>query len=288
MNILITGARGQLGSSIKKLQPQSKHAYFFADLEDLDITDCEAVREYIFKHHIEVIINCAAYTNVDKAEIEKEGAYSLNAYALQNLIDALKVNNGRIIHISTDYVFGEPKNKHPFTENDEVNPINVYGKSKHQGEEIIRRSGLDYIIIRTAWLYSEFGQNFVKKIISLLQTQNSIKVVFDQIGTPTYAGDLAKCIIQILDKEDFESHIGTYHFTNEGVCSWYDFAQEIKRLIGNQTTHINPCRSFEFPTPAKRPCFSVLDKSKIKKEFNLIIPYWVDSLSKCISNLDLD
>lgn len=285
MNILVTGANGQLGNCIRKASRDSKDNYIFTDVAELDITDKEAVRKAVTGNDIKVIINCAAYTNVDKAETDRELAELLNATAVRNLAEAVKENNGFLIHISTDYVFGgEPYNT-PCREDQKGTPTGVYGATKHHGEQQIAHSGVKALIIRTAWLYSEYGKNFVKTMLNLTAAKPELKVVFDQAGTPTYAQDLADAIVHIVQTRQFEGNEGIYHYSNEGVTSWYDFAKMISALAGNKSCDIQPCHSGEFPSPVKRPSYSVLDKTKFKDTFGLKIPYWVDSLTTCIKNL---
>lgn len=286
MNILVTGAKGQLGSEINNLKKNPKNNYYFAGKENLDITDIKSIRKYISNNEINIIINCAAYTAVEKAEKEFKKADLVNHIAVKNLADVAKENDVSLIHISTDYVFGGERNE-PFDENDVVNPLGVYGKTKYAGEQAIKKIGCKAIIIRTSWLYSFFGNNFVKTIIKLISEKDQIKVVYDQIGSPTYARDLAKFIIHIIETKKYIGNEGLYHFTNEGVTSWYDFAIEIAQLARNTKCKILPCRSAEFPVKVKRPAYSVLDKAKIKKVFDIEIPYWKESLKRCINRLCL-
>ena len=259
----------------------------FADVtpgaEYLDITDREAVMAFVKERGIDTIVNCAAYTNVDKAESDPETAELLNATAVRHLADAMKAVGGLLIHISTDYVFGKEPYNTPCKEDQKGTPTGVYGLTKLHGEEAIKASGCRAVIIRTAWLYSEFGKNFVRTMLKLTAEKPQLKVVFDQVGTPTYADDLAEAIATILEtpKE------GIYHYSNEGVCSWYDFAKAIAEFAGHKTCDILPCHSEEFPSPVHRPAYSVLDKTKIKETFGLKIPYWTDSLKKCIKNLEV-
>ncbi len=289
MNILVTGANGQLGNELRIVSRGSKDRFVFTDVVDaqgqetvhLDITDLEAVRELVKAHGIDVIINCAAYTNVDKAETDAELAELLNAKAPQNLAIAMKEAGGLLVHISTDYVFGKEPYNTPCREDMVGTPTGVYGLTKLHGEQNILESGCRYVIIRTAWLYSEFGKNFVKTMLNLTATKPELKVVFDQVGTPTYAYDLAEAIVKIIENPVE----GIYHYSNEGVCSWFDFTKMIAEYSGQTICNIQPCHSEEFPSPVKRPSFSVLDKTKIKETFKLEIPYWTDSLKKCIKNL---
>ena len=331
MNILVTGANGQLGNEMRIVTKGSKDKYIFTDVCDehpesiemlhklagedvdtstikLDITNLEAIRTIVRENNVGVIVNCAAYTNVDAAESNKELAELLNAKAPENLAIAMKEVGGLLIHISTDYVFGKEPYNTPCKEDQKGTPTGVYGLTKLHGEQAIERVGCDYVIIRTAWLYSEFGKNFVKTMLNLTATKPQLKVVFDQVGTPTYAYDLAKVIITILDdyKLSLNSKLSTlnyakagiYHFSNEGVCSWYDFTKMIQQISVELETpetaetfgthgscEVLPCHSDEFPSPVKRPVYSVLDKTKVKETFGISIPYWMDSLNVCIENL---
>ena len=287
MNILITGADGQLGNEIRRKSSGSADKYFFTDYKELDICDKNAVRDFVVTNDIEVIVNCAAYTNVDKAEDEPEKAEMLNATAVGYLAAAAKEADATLIHISTDYVFGGKAYNTPCSEKDaNGSPTGVYGITKLHGENAIRLSGCKSIIIRTAWLYSKFGKNFVKTMLSLTSSKPEIKVVFDQVGTPTYAGDLAKFIVEDIITRRQTEKTGTYHFSNEGAISWYDFAKEISRLGGTlEKCTILPCHSAEFPSKVVRPSYSVLDKSLLKEVFSVSIPYWRDSLEKCITEI---
>ena len=289
MNILVTGANGQLGNEMRIVSKGSSDRYIFTDVEELDILDKKAVMDCVRREKIEVVVNCAAYTNVDKAEDEPAFAEKLNATAVGYLAEACKDNGATLIHISTDYVFGGNEGNTPKTEDEKANPTGVYGKTKLLGERAIEKVGCKHIIIRTAWLYSEFGHNFVKTMRKLTAEKDTLKVVFDQIGTPTYALDLAEVIklfIERLKTANGQQPIanGIYHFSNEGVTSWYDFAKEICELSGNKCD-IQPCHSDEFPSKVKRPSYSVLDKTKIKNKLNITIPHWKESLKKCISKL---
>lgn len=288
MNILVTGANGQLGRHMRLLGPQSRHQYFFTDVEDLDITDPKTLAKYVDEHRIETLVNCAAYTNVDKAEEEETVADKLNHVAVGYLADTMKSVGGTLIHVSTDYVFGGNRNNTPCTEEEPVNPTGAYGRTKLSGEEALLRSGCRYLIFRTAWLYSEYGKNFVKTMLSLTADKPSLKVVFDQVGTPTYAGDLAYAIFSIIENGAVEGNEGIYHYSNEGVCSWFDFTKEIARQAGHNDCDIQPCHSNEFPSKVIRPAYSVLDKTKFKQTFNLAVPYWTDSLARCLQNLKAD
>ncbi len=289
MNILVTGANGQLGNEIQNVSKNSTDKYIFTDVcdgyEHLDITDINAIREMVQSNHVECIINCAAWTNVDKAETAGEIVELLNATAPENLAKVMKEVDGLLVHISTDYVFGADPYNVPCKEDQKGTPTGVYGLTKLHGEQKIVASGVKHIIIRTAWLYSEYGHNFVKTMLNLTATKPQLKVVFDQCGTPTYAGDLANAIYDIVENRKYEGQTGIYHFSNEGVCSWYDFTQAIAHYAGNDKCDIQPCHSNEFPSPVKRPAYSVLDKSKIKDTFGIKIPYWTESLKLCLKNL---
>lgn len=296
MNILVTGANGQLGNEMRIVARESQDRYIFSDIIDLpglrtvklDITDSESVMSFIKENEIRCIANCAAYTNVDKSEEDQETCELLNAIAPKNLAVAMKEVGGILIHISTDYVFGGDLYNTPCKENLKGTPTGVYGLTKLQGEQAIQEIGCKYIIIRMAWLYSEFGKNFVKTMMNLTATKPSLKVVFDQVGTPTYALDLAKVIFDIVENRKHEGNEGIYHFSNEGVCSWYDFAKVIAEYSGHTGCDIQPCHSSEYPSPVKRPAFSVLDNTKIKQSFGVVIPYWMDSLKLCVANMSLE
>jgi len=289
MNIFVTGANGQLGNEMQLVAKNSKDHYIFTDVCDgyqkLDITNLETIREVVKTQKVKCIINCAAWTNVDAAETAGDIVEVLNAKAPENLAVAMKEVNGLLVHVSTDYVFGGDPYNTPCKEEQKGTPTGVYGLTKLHGEEKILATGVDYIILRTAWLYSEFGKNFVKTMMNLTDSKPQLKVVFDQCGTPTYAGDLANTIFDIVENRKYEGHSGIYHFSNEGVCSWYDFTIKIAELTGNINCDIQPCHSDEFPSPVTRPAYSVLDKTKIKETFGIKIPYWTDSLKKCISHL---
>lgn len=291
MNILVTGANGQLGNEVQIVSKLSaKDHYFFTDVcdgyEKLDITDIEKVRAFVKAHEINCIINCAAWTNVDKAETAGDIVETLNAVAPENLAKVMKEAGGLLVHISTDYVFGGDPYNTPCREDQKGTPTGVYGLTKLHGEQKIEATGCDHVIIRTAWLYSEFGHNFVKTMLNLTATKPMLKVVFDQTGTPTYAGDLANVIFDIVENRKFEGNTGVYHFSNEGVCSWYDFTKMIALLAGHTDCDIEPCHSDEYPSPVTRPAYSVLDKTKIKETFSVKIPYWLDSLKKCMNNIN--
>lgn len=320
MTILVTGANGQLGNEMRIVTKGSKDKYIFTDVCEehpesiemlhklagddvdtsttkLDITNLDAIREMVQENDVKVIVNCAAWTNVDGAEDSEkyELVELLNAKAPENLAIAMKEVNGLLVHISTDYVFGGDPYNTPCKEDQKGTPTGVYGLTKLHGEQAIQNVGCKYVIIRTAWLYSEFGKNFVKTMLNLTATKPQLKVVFDQVGTPTYAYDLAQAITTILDdyKQALNSQpstlsyakTGIYHFSNEGVCSWYDFAKMIAEYAGQIECHIQPCHSDEFPSKVKRPSYSVLDKTKIKDTFEIKIPYWADSLKKCVWSL---
>ena len=318
MNILVTGANGQLGNEMRLVSLHSRDKFIFTDVVNiegvettlLDITDLEAVRRIVMEQEINVIVNCAAYTNVDKAESDQDFCEVLNAKAPENLAIAMKEVNGLLIHISTDYVFGGDPYNTPCKEEQKGTPTGVYGLTKLHGEENICQSGVDYLIFRTAWLYSEFGKNFVKTMLNLTATKPQLKVVFDQVGTPTYAYDLAEVIMKAIEdykEESLRSSLpaphyskcGIYHYSNEGVCSWYDFTKMIQQIaveIGyfeslpkqgdlEGLCDVQPCHSDEFPSPVKCPAFSVLDKTKVKTTFQITVPYWVDSLKRCMGNM---
>lgn len=285
MNILVTGANGQLGCCMRNAASGSADRYIFTDVAELDITDREAVARMVADNGINLIINCAAYTNVDKAETDAAFAEKLNAEAVRNLADAIKGVDGTLIHISTDYVFGGDPYNTPCREEQTGTPTGVYGLTKLHGEQAIEASGCKALIFRTAWLYSEYGKNFVKTMLNLTSTKPELKVVFDQTGTPTYAQDLADAIHHIIENRRFEGNEGIYHYSNEGVCSWFDFTKAIASMAGNTGCDIQPCHSDEFPSPVRRPAYSVLDKTKFKQTFGLRVPYWTDSLKTCINNL---
>ena len=290
--ILVTGANGQLGNEMRIIAAGSSDRYIFTDVNQiegaettyLDITDLQAVRDIVAKNNVDAIVNCAAYTNVDKAEEDVALCTLLNSKAPENLAIAMKETDGLLVHISTDYVFGGDPYNTPCTEDKKGTPTGVYGQTKLQGEEAIVATGCKHVIIRTAWLYSEFGKNFCKTMMSLTATKPQLKVVFDQAGTPTYALDLAKAIAVVLEKFD-GSQTGIYHYSNEGVCSWYDFTKMIAEYNGTTECDVQPCHSNEFPSPVKRPAYSVLDKTKIKEVFGVKVPYWTESLKQCIANI---
>ena len=287
MNILVTGSNGQLGSEIKDLVTNYKDFnFFFRDLPELNICDAESLNTFIFNQNINAVINCAAYTAVDQAEEDVEIAEQVNSIGVLNLVNALKKVNGKLIHISTDYVF-DGNSFLPYQELDELNPIGIYGETKRAGELVILNSSIDALVIRTSWLYSAYGNNFVKTMLKLGHERDELGVIFDQVGTPTYASDLAKtCLDILLDKssENISMNGKIYHYSNEGATSWYDFAKAIMEL-GSLDCKVRPIQTRDYPTPAKRPHFSVLNKTKIKKDFNIEIPYWRDSLDKCVEKL---
>ena len=285
MNVLITGSNGQLGSEIKQLKPKYDEIEFmFKDLPELDICDAKSLNSFIIDKNINAVINCAAYTAVDKAEENIEIANRVNSIGVSNLVESLEKVNGKFIHISTDYVF-DGKSSKPYKESDKVSPIGVYGETKRAGELVVINSNIDSIIIRTSWLYSSFGNNFVKTMLRMGYEKDSLNIICDQIGTPTYAKDLAKACLEILSRTDYISKKGkVYHYSNEGVSSWYDFAISIMQL-GGFNCKVNPIYTKDYPTLAKRPKYSVLNKTKIKKDFKIEIPYWKDSLKNCINLL---
>ncbi len=285
MNILVTGANGQLGNCLRNAAAAATDNYIFTDVAELDITDADAVARMVKENDVNVIVNCAAYTNVDKAEDDAEFAEILNAKAVANLANAAKSAGATLIHVSTDYVFGGATRNTPYTETEPANPIGVYGVTKLHGEEAIAHSGCKALIFRTAWLYSEYGKNFVKTMLNLTSSKPELKVVFDQVGSPTYAQDLADAIFDIVTNRKFDGNEGIYHYSNEGVCSWYDFTKMIACMAGNKNCDIKPCHSDEFPSKVTRPSFSVLDKTKYKDTFGKDVPYWTDSLKVCLKNL---
>lgn len=296
MNILVTGANGQLGNEMRIVTKGSSDKYIFTDVNQveglettyLDITDIDAIRTIVADNDIKAIVNCAAWTNVDACENDEKLAAlaeKLNADAPKNLAAAMKEVNGVLFHISTDYVFGQEPYNTPCNPNQKGTPTGVYGATKKHGEENILASGCDYIILRTAWLYSEFGKNFCKTMLTLTATKPNLSVVFDQCGTPTYAYDLAAAIFEIITERKYEGNTGIYHYSNEGVTSWYDFTQMIARISGHLECDIQPCYSSEYPSPVKRPSYSVLDKKTFKDTFGIKVPYWVDSLETCIKNI---
>lgn len=287
-NVLVTGANGQLGSELRRATADHNDIlnFIFTDVAELDITDIQAVDEFVKNNKIRYIINCAAYTAVDKAEDDTELCYKINKDAVRNLGIATANNQAKVIHVSTDYVF-DGTGSRPYTESDQICPKSVYGKSKQEGESALLEACADSIIIRTAWLYSIFGNNFVKTMIKLGKERESLNVVADQTGTPTNAADLAKAIVKILDYSEANSHFkaGIYHYSNEGITTWYDFTKAIHHDAGITTCKVNPISTDQYPTRASRPQYSVLDKSKIKAAFGIQIPQWEDSLRVCITEL---
>ena len=282
--MLVTGANGQLGCEMRKLGAVSPNEYIYTDIAELDITNREAVMGFVVENKIDVVVNCAAYTNVDRAEDDEATAELINATAVRYLAEAVKSVGGTLFHISTDYVFGTDGNT-PRTEDMPLNPLGAYGRTKLHGEEAIAEVGCKALIFRTAWLYSEFGNNFLKTMLRLTAEKEALQVVFDQVGTPTYAGDLAMTIFSIIEGGYYAGNEGIYHFSNEGVCSWYDFATEIALAAGHNKCRLLPCHSSEFPSKVNRPPYSVLDKTKIKQTFGLDIPHWRDSMMYCLRRL---
>lgn len=281
-NILVTGANGQLGSELRKMGFTHLDEVYFTDVEELDITDYTAIEHFVKEHEIDTIINCAAYTSVDKAEEVPELAAKINTEAVANLAKVAAREDCLLIHVSTDYVF-DGNGSVPYTEKDKPCPTSVYGRTKLAGEQAILKSGCFHIIIRTAWLYSTFGNNFVKTILRLAGERPEIMVVADQIGTPTYAEDLARAIVAIMGSEERIEHEGIYHFSNEGVCSWYDFAREIVRLSGRECKVV-PVTTAEYPTKTQRPAYSVLDKTKIRDTFGIEVPEWKNALERMMES----
>lgn len=280
MTILVTGGNGQLGCALRLASAESRHRYIFTDIDELDITSAKAIKEFFSKENIDVVVNCAAYTAVDLAEEQEAKAEEINHKAVALLAEACAQYNATLIHISTDYIFsGESRNA--YTEEDTPAPLNAYGRTKLAGEIAVAKSGCKSIILRTSWLYSEFGKNFVKTMRNLTATHKEIKVVADQFGTPTYAGDLAVAIVQIIEGRKYDK-CGVYNYSNRGECSWYDFAVEIARQSGNYNCKIAPCTTADYPTKAMRPRYSVLDKSKFTATFGIEIPAWQESLAECI------
>lgn len=283
MNILVTGCNGQLGNEIQLLEKgNGKHVFFNTDVNELDITDENAINAFVDANNIDGIINCAAYTAVDKAESNEAMCHTLNATAPGYLAAAMGKRGGWMVQVSTDYVFDGTKHT-PYSETDPTCPDSVYGRTKLEGEQLVRQHCERAMIVRTAWLYSIFGNNFVKTMIRLGKEKTELGVIFDQIGTPTYARDLAVAIMTAVEKGIIP---GTYHFSNEGVTSWYDFTKAIHRIAGISGCHVRPIHTEEYPTPARRPHYSVLDKTKIKATYNIEVPYWEESLAECISKLD--
>ena len=283
LNVLVTGSNGQLGSDIKELSIDYKYNFYFTDRDTLDISNPHAITEFVNNNNINTIINCAAYTAVDKAESDIENADKINHLAVKYLAQISKEKNIKLIHISTDYVF-DGTNHMPYVETDITNPNGVYGQTKLDGEKAMQEINPENsIIIRTSWVYSSYGANFVKTMLRLGKEKEQLGVIFDQVGTPTYAGDLAKAILDIISNIK-NGKVEIYNYSNEGVLSWYDFAKEIMHMT-KSTCQVNPIETIEYPTPAKRPHYSLLNKSKIKKEFNITIPYWKDSLDECLQKM---
>lgn len=284
-NILVTGAHGQLGNEMRTALCGSNISgnYFFTDVMELDITNKLAVCKFVSDNRIDIIVNCAAYTAVDAAQDDFLSASRINVNAVASIADAAVTNNAKVIHISTDYVF-DGFNYRPYTEEDRTSPQSVYGTTKLEGEHILLSIAPESIIIRTSWLYSPYGKNFVKTMLQLGKEKNNINVVCDQIGTPTYAADLAKAITRIIESGKWIN--GIYHFSNEGACSWYDLAKSTHRIAGITSCNIRPVLSSEYPSKAQRPFYSVLDKTKIKENYNISIPHWEESLQKCIKILE--
>ncbi len=281
--ILITGANGQLGSEIASKADTINNIYFFTDVDELDICNREAVCDYITKNSIEVVINCAAYTAVDTAEDDKANAYKINSDAVENIAIACKEQGAVLLHVSTDYVF-DGKGDTPYNESDSTQPIGVYGDSKLKGEEVAMASGCSALIFRTSWLYSEFGNNFVKTMIRLTAERDELMVVNDQRGCPTYAADLAELLVMLSESGKYEGCEGIYHFSNEGAITWFDFACEIARLAGNNCD-IKPCTSAQFPSKVTRPSYSVMSKSKVQEVFGVVCREWQVALEECINKL---
>ena len=283
ITILVTGGDGQLGSALRLASAESHHRYIFTDIEELDITSAEAVEELFSREKIDIVVNCAAYTAVDLAEEQEDTADKINHKAAALLAEVCAQHNATLIHISTDYIFSGDSRR-AYTEDDTPAPLNAYGRTKLSGERAVTKSGCKSIILRTSWLYSEFGKNFVKTMRNLTATHKEIKVVADQFGTPTYAGDLAEAIVQIIENKKYDK-CGVYNYSNCGECSWYDFAVETARESGNDNCKITPCTTADYPTKAMRPRYSVLDKSKFVATFGIKIPAWQESLAECIKKL---
>ncbi len=283
MNILVTGANGQLGRHMRLLAPASAHHWLFTDVEELDIISREDVTTFVAQNNISLIVNCAAYTNVDKAESDEATALHINGDAVGYMAEAMKAVGGTLIHFSTDYVFGGTPHNTPCSEELKANPTGAYGRTKLAGENAA--AICHHLIFRTSWLYSEYGKNFLLTMLRLTAEKPELRVVFDQVGTPTYAGDLAKAVFTIIESGEYARHEGIYNYANEGVCSWYDFTKEIARQSGHTACRILPCHSNEYPSPVKRPAYSVLDKTKFKETFNQEIPYWTEALTRCMSGI---
>lgn len=284
MKILVTGAEGQLGRCIRDASVTSTDDYIFTDVADLDICDADSVERMFIANSIDVVINCAAYTDVERAETQEDVVLKINAQAVGILARTAKAFNATLIHISTDYVFDGSANL-PLKESATPNPVSAYGRTKLAGENAILESGCSYLIFRTSWLYSEYGRNFVKTIYQRSVEKPSLQVVTDQIGSPTYARDLAEFIVTILEKRMVQEHYGLYHFANLGVCSWYDLAKMTAEIAGHNECSVKPCSTSDWPSAVNRPAYSVLDKSKTMSTFSLDIPYWIDSLRTCVQRL---
>lgn len=283
MNILVTGANGQLGTHFRLLAPQSNHTWFFTDVDELDITSQDKVNAMVDEKAVRLIVNCAAYTNVDRAESDETTALRINGDAVAHMAAAMKRVGGMLIHFSTDYVFGGTLYNTPCSETMAPNPTGAYGRTKLAGEQAA--ASCRHLIFRTSWLYSEYGKNFLLTMLNLTGSKPELRVVFDQVGTPTYAGDLAKAVFTLIENGDCLQHEGIFNYANEGVCSWYDFTKEIARQSGHTACRILPCHSNEYPSPVKRPSYSVLDKTKFKITFHQEIPYWTDSVAVCLKNI---
>lgn len=283
MNILVIGASGQLGQELRVVAEGSAQHYTFASRSELDVTDQLAIRHFVQDHHIDTIINCSAYTAVDRAEDEPEEADCINHQAVAALAALAKAQGLYLIHISTDYVFAGDSHR-PITEEETPRPQSVYGRTKLLGEDAIRRAGCRALILRTSWLYSTYGANFLKTMCRLMQERQELSIVFDQIGTPTYARDLARFIVSYLEQDKGTRQEGTYHFSDEGVASWYDFAEAIRHRMG-YSCQLHPIRSEQYPTKATRPSYSVLDKAKLKRDFGITLPHWQTSLEDCLHQL---
>ena len=284
MNILVTGANGQLGRHFRLLASRSQNRWLFTDVEELDITDRDAVSAFVTGNDVKLIVNCAAYTNVDRAESDEATALRINGDAVGILAGAMHEVDGTLIHFSTDYIFGGNKNNTPCTEEEPVNPTGAYGRTKLVGETAAAEC--HHLVFRTSWLYSEFGKNFLLTMLNLTASKPELRVVFDQVGTPTYAGDLARAIYTIIESGEYKKHEGFFNYANEGVCSWFDFAKEIARQSGHTACRILPCHSSEYPSPVRRPAYSVLDKTKFKETFHQEIPHWTDSVTVCLKNIE--
>lgn len=285
MNVVVTGASGQLGSCLRLAAASASDRYIFASHADLDITDADAVGSFLDRNGADIVVNCAAYTNVDGAEDAPGEALALNADGPRNLAAAMKRRGGWLIHISTDYVFGGEMADRPLSELHPPCPAGVYGATKLEGERAVADTGVSALIIRTGWLYSKFGKNFLKTMLSLTSSRPRLSVVVDQCGTPTCAMSLAKAIAEIIDRRLYEGNQGIYHYAAEGVCSWFDFARTIAVMAGHTGCAVEPCSSAEYPAKARRPAYSVLDKTKFKQTFGIAVPYWTDALAECLNDM---